>query len=79
MVDFWAHRHFDDPKLREQEIENTDYEADLEAMEAQIAAAQAAREAAVKAQEAEAAAATAAAATPPDPGDWEEVVADDRW
>ncbi len=31
LVDYWAHRHFDDPKLAD-EIVSDDFEADVEAM-----------------------------------------------
>ena len=34
VLDYWAHRHWDDPKLRE-EVVNPDFEADLAAFEAE--------------------------------------------
>lgn len=37
-VDYWAHAHLDDPKLREQDM-TEDYEGQLAAMEADIASA----------------------------------------
>lgn len=36
-LDYWAHRHTDDPKLRDQVV-NPDFEADLAALEAEDAA-----------------------------------------
>ena len=53
VVDVWAHRFVDDPKLAE-EMVNPDFDADLADMEA-------------------------AMGLPPDPGDFEDTVADDRF
>jgi hypothetical protein len=38
LIDYWAHRHIDDPKLRE-EIEDEDFDAQLAADDARDAAA----------------------------------------
>jgi len=65
-VDWWANRFWDDPKLREEEAVNPDFEAEVAAMEAEMLARQAQREA-------EAAAAPPPDAGPADPGDWEDV------
>ena len=46
-VDYWAHRHFEDPELRN-EILTEDYEADVAEMEAEVLAREAAAEAATK-------------------------------
>lgn len=35
LIDYWAHRHADDPKLATEEVETTGYDALLEEMEAE--------------------------------------------
>jgi hypothetical protein len=66
VLDYWAHRHAEDPKLREEAI-NPDFEADVAEFERQSAALADAEQAPPQ---------PASPADPPapaDPGDWETV------
>ena len=60
LVDVWAHRHTDDPKLRE-EMVSEHFDEDLAEMEAELGLA------------------PDSTGTPPDPGDFDDVLANDRF
>ena len=61
LVDVWAHRHTDDPKLRE-EMVSEHFDEDLAEMEAELGLPS-----------------DRMTGTPPDPGDFDDVLANDRF
>ncbi len=61
LVDVWAHRHTDDPKLREEEV-NEDFAADLAGLEAEMGIPDG-----------------GPLGEAPDPGDFDDVLAADRF
>jgi hypothetical protein len=72
LIDYWAHRHADDPKLATEEVETAGYDALLAEMEAEslaLASQPGAPDAAAQAKAAE----IAKEATALGGGDWETV------